>query len=81
MPGIDDSTYYTTFNAGPMRTHLDHSRRGTTVEWALVGGSLIPGLGQICKDTTLHTVRVGDGVTPYASLPDDAVADLDGGSL
>ena len=79
---MGDTETYTLLASGPMHIRYDHSRWGTTAEWTLCAG-LIPTRGQVCKDTTLHTVKVGDGTTTYGVLPtvDSADPALDGGVL
>lgn len=43
-------------------------RSGTSAEW--VASTLILGVGELGLDTDAGVIRVGDGVTPFADLPD-----------
>lgn len=43
-------------------------RRDTTANWSLYK-DIVPAAGEPCYDLTLHTLRVGDGVTTYEKLP------------
>jgi hypothetical protein len=42
-------------------------RRGTTAEWT-AANPVTPGEGELCINTTLKTIKIGDGSTAYASL-------------
>ena len=42
-------------------------RRDTAENWE-TANPIIPD-GQIAYDTTNHTLRIGDGINPYLSLP------------
>ena len=43
-------------------------RRATTAEWDANKG-VVPAAGEPCFDLDLHTLRIGDGNTPYGDLP------------
>jgi len=43
-------------------------RRDTTENW-LLNGDKAPHAGEPCFDLDLHTLRIGDGTTPYKDLP------------
>ena len=43
--------------------------RDTAAGWAALGVAPVPLAGEVCLETDARRFKVGDGVTPYASLP------------
>ncbi len=52
-------------------------RRGTTAQWS-TANPVTPAAGELCLDTTLMKMKIGDGATTFASLSfiEDATAHI-----